>query len=127
MHEIERIYNTINLTAKEMFLKIHKDDSEKFDNNFGMEIYIKINEQTVVKFFKFNNFDLVSTVIVNGEEYNFDLEDYRQYDILEINHNYVNDVKLDNFITTLQRKLGYIPKGYVAPTRHTFRNGKLIR
>ena len=101
--------------------------AKKFDNNFGMEIYIKINEQTVVKFFKFNDFDLVSTVIVNGEEYDFDLEDYGQHDILEINHNYVNDVKLKNFITTLQRKLGYIPKSYVAPTRHTFRNGKLIR
>ena len=126
MNEVEIIYSAIRSVAKDMNLEVNNDESQEFEGNYGIDISISINENTLVKFFKFNADKLYSYIVVGESEYAFNLIDYTQREILEINFNYVDDVKLLNFISNLQRKLGSIPKKYVAPTRHKYVNGKLV-
>lgn len=126
MKTCKDIYNLISNIANNNNLKINHAESIFTDNSCGFDMLIDIEQNVKVKFFKYNETKLYSYVLIDHNEYSFNLADYKNVIIYEIEHNYKCGVGLINFIVEIQRGLGFIPKDYIEPKNHKFINGKMI-
>lgn len=126
MTKAEVFRNVIISTLKENNIK-YEDSSESTSKVFGLDIKVIFEDNIFITFLEVNNGELFTCIIVDDkEDEDFNLEDYTNRKIKELQFKYKFDVDVENFIASLQRKLNYIPKNYVAPTEHRYINGKMI-
>lgn len=124
----QKVYTNIRATMEEQHISYKQEDKDYDTINSGSSVFwiitISFNENTKIRF-KINKHceELISSIIVNGEEFEFNLRDKEKYEIsrVHVQKGFNSFADIDNFLNSLQIKMGYRDKNYKENPNKTFR------